>query len=486
MQDRDGPFYLIIGLGFSAILNHTLLRRTPAGIARLNGLPILHVGLPDPWGIYDIDSMGQWPSLLCLPKFGDQHKPEAPDRFLSPVAFARATTNELKALENDFHNDSTEPGLVQKIVQKGGRFEVSLIGPRTSIIADKIDVCTGPGISKKLTPEKVEGDDLRREYLDGPTGPGPRRLISGEEFLNRNTLIPPASEICVCGGGIGAWCVERALKSKSIRRVVWVSRELSDGAFPPSKRNDDLVSGLVRDGRNVRPEKIVRPNDPLLTIALAYEVEKVTSAANGKLEVRFSKYAGPTPRSHLDHLGQDLGELDPQLFDQVVIAIGQEIREPMFLEELTEPGMPELHPIFRYPDEKSRRTAAETNVIVGFCDHPDPQQSRIRILGPAARALPDRLFLDQKWKLNEYEKTLARQAHGSQIPSGALAVAWANGFFGRGNPNRNINTADSDELMQLGMPEAEADGFVEQRKDRTEPFNELPPELDGRNLDYQY
>ena len=70
LTDLEQEYYVIVGCGFSAVTNHAILARQPAG--RLGALPILHIGGTDPWRSYFPMPMGQWPTLLSLPGFGSR------------------------------------------------------------------------------------------------------------------------------------------------------------------------------------------------------------------------------------------------------------------------------------------------------------------------------------------------------------------------------------------------------------------------------
>jgi hypothetical protein len=98
MTGNDQPYYLIAGLGFSAILNHVLLQKTDFGRQRVGTRPIIHIGDADPWANYDIDRMGQWPALLHLPGFADSGLTEPAEEFLRCRAFANANRSELLRL----------------------------------------------------------------------------------------------------------------------------------------------------------------------------------------------------------------------------------------------------------------------------------------------------------------------------------------------------------------------------------------------------
>lgn len=67
-------FYVIVGAGPAAVINHATLVRSDYGIERLNysvagKIPILHIGFKNPWDRYMRHGMGQPPYLLSLPGF---------------------------------------------------------------------------------------------------------------------------------------------------------------------------------------------------------------------------------------------------------------------------------------------------------------------------------------------------------------------------------------------------------------------------------
>src|SRR5262245_15890150 len=70
-------YYVIIGRGTAATVNHTTLRATTFGRRRISGLPILHIGFEDPWVHFDDHMMGQFPHMLSLPGYIHQPKPKS-------------------------------------------------------------------------------------------------------------------------------------------------------------------------------------------------------------------------------------------------------------------------------------------------------------------------------------------------------------------------------------------------------------------------
>ena len=77
VANRIETYYVIIGCGTAAILNHTTLRQSKWGRKRIGILPVLYIGGEDPWLHYHEHAMGQPPYLLPLP--GYQNQPRSGD-----------------------------------------------------------------------------------------------------------------------------------------------------------------------------------------------------------------------------------------------------------------------------------------------------------------------------------------------------------------------------------------------------------------------
>jgi hypothetical protein len=486
MANGDRPSYVIIGLGFSAVLNHLLLRSTQKGSDRLGGLPVLHIGVPDPWGNYAIDQMGQWPALLSLPGFSYHHRDQGLETFLPCSSFATATEQELNRLKDKFPGDGIKHGIVEDVEMAADNFRIHYrdrTDQRLDVIAEKIDFCAGLGPPKKLKIPQVKGAGLRQEYFEATMAPAPRRLLTAGEFLDKSRLVSTGTTICVYGGGgTTAWCVERALASAA-KEVVWVSREpLGADEFPPSGRNDNLVMKFSRDPETFAPLGELRPSGPRLRLACGYQIEYLNLAGNNQVEVHFQPFDESPVRSNRDFQGNDLGPLTSLTFDQVVVSIGSDYGEgPGCLKQLTSKVMKKKHPIESY-----------SGSLAGLADDPTPERSRLRILGPAVNVVlksdpsiersADNLIA----RLGEYRNTLARQADGALIVTGALQVAQANGFLGNHKPNSNINTAQLYDFDRLGIDEITAENLLVARRQQVVPFNKLPkdPHLASLQLFY--
>ncbi len=476
MSHEEGPHYVIVGRGFSAVLNYRLLRSTSAGRERVGALPILNIGLTDPWAGYAIERMGQWPGLLTLPGLADQQVNEDQMAFLPRSAFAGATRNAFQSTADVFKDDRVLAGTVERVspLTPTGQFEVTGTdesGKAFKAIAEKIDFCVGPGLQRKLETRKVGDPALVEEYLNETIAPDPRRLMTGVDFLKHGRRSPPKGAICVFGnGGTGAWCVELALKSDA-RSVTWVSREpFKKDTFPPSRCNDDLVGPFDRD-ESFDPVQELTPRDGRLTLACGVDIDRVERTAEG-VRVLFRNFGIPTTQTYVDHAGNDLGSLKSGTYDQVIISIGQTCDEGRgCLDRLTQEAMRKKFPIGSHHEGRWRPW------LVGFSDSKEAQESRVRILGPAAAKISPRFPGDLRDRLLEYEATFARQAIGAQVATGALSVAYANGYF-ETKPNSNINTAHSYDLERLGIDGKSAVDLLTLRRRQIEPFTQIPPDLE--------
>lgn len=79
-------YYVIVGRGPGAVMNHTTLRGSQWGRDRIGDLPVMHIGFNNPWPHYVAHGMGQVPFLLTMPGFHAQpnaaHPPAAAPRTL--------------------------------------------------------------------------------------------------------------------------------------------------------------------------------------------------------------------------------------------------------------------------------------------------------------------------------------------------------------------------------------------------------------------
>lgn len=430
--DLSEPHYVIIGAGFSALLNHLFLRNCNA--ARLGKLPILHIAeQSDPWGRYQAGLMGQWPCVLTLPGLaaglGTPPNP-LPEGFLSTSDFAAVSAAQWSALPKYYalHKRVTR---IDQAAAGGFRIQ---FGDGTSLEAPFVDVCGGPGRSKRLDP-KIVDVALWTGYESPRAAFEP--LLTGEDFLARS---PSAGgKVLVFGGSpTGAWCVENAEAAGCT--TTWVSRASMREAFLPTRRNDGLAQPpLTRSMKNDRwvVDSDPVPMNPLTTFAEGYDLASVKAAHGGGLEVQFSAFgAAQKPAG--------LGSGKTLTFDQVVVAIGQ-------LKRLAEPGSwaEILNPVLP-PDVTGRSHVghdAENRALWLEAD-----DGALRVMGASALGHPE---VEAEWGDPNsssflYFASLPQQLR-VQVGVGlaSLSVAAANGYFTRAAPLTNFNLASIRELRRM-------------------------------------
>lgn len=258
---NPGGRYVIIGCGFSAVLNHLTLKKTPEGKRRIGDRQVLHIGHDDPWEHFVPHDMGQFPHLLRLPGFSQCFPEARVDAPLRSDVFAAATQAEFANLAS---SRRAEPaplgprmhGWVALIQEKAAppptdaavlaltaelgltasdleRYPydvpyrllvVSHAGDgqaRCSFVyADRIDLCVGPGAPRLLDRQRFAadeaGDSMWRAYTRLPWEPveslgAPRFVLPGVHAMYSSTASPHLRDpaYCVYGsGGIALNLVE--------------------------------------------------------------------------------------------------------------------------------------------------------------------------------------------------------------------------------------------------------------------------------------
>ncbi|MCY7376178.1 MAG: hypothetical protein LH472_09435 [Pyrinomonadaceae bacterium] len=105
-------YYVIVGCGTAAMVNHTTLRQTEWGKKQIDDLPLMHIGFKDPWTQYFEHGMGQPPYLLGMPGY-HQRPVQMTDVFThnpgcSSKKFAACTQNEWDLLWKKYHTEDPE------------------------------------------------------------------------------------------------------------------------------------------------------------------------------------------------------------------------------------------------------------------------------------------------------------------------------------------------------------------------------------------
>lgn len=446
--DLDRLYYVIVGMGVAALTNHLALRATNAG--SLQATPILHVGDVDPWKEYAPVEMGQWPALLALP--GSRHRPRSVDdhAFLPSQEFVRVSEAEWQDLAGAYEFFALR-GHVTAIHETAFGYEVECVCGETirRIRASRVDICGGPGPSRRLEGEMILDAALRQEYEDGI---GRKfewpRIVTGEMFLRKSTaLAPPGARMAVLGGGpTAAWCVERAESNQC--SVLWTAAEILNPAFLSSGRNDSLAQWpLVRSrvsGTHVVDSELY-PANAETRFAEGVEVEQIFQTATGMLSVIFRQNAKATKHRHVNSSEERL-TFPPQSeeFHQVVVALGQ-------LRDVDEEGSwaHVLEGLLAAARKAGNHLIRDRNArVVGL----QSADRRLRVLGASALTHPD---VAAEWRSPGSASYLFFQSLGEQakvdvgITLAAVTIAEANGVWETTRPNNNRNTACGADLRTI-------------------------------------
>lgn len=307
-------YYVIVGRGTAAIVNHSTLRRSAEGQKRLRLkgdepetlLPVMHIGMEDPWLNYAKHGMGQPPYLLNMPGY---QAPVAPDEVdmvrtgCSSKKFSASTEAEWQALlhrygqsetngihctegwvaalqsrdqKTDWQNEGgikaldelakekLDRGLLEKGLEldypKGAPpFRLIVVGCESDgvtqkfsmIYAHKVDFCTGGGRVRTAPREEHPDFEMAKTPPWVPSKKWTkelidRKIIHGVDGLTEFTPFPKEHRICVYGaGGIGLNQIERAHDLGVAGPCMdWYGRE-HIGITPTLalRRNDTVLKG---------------------------------------------------------------------------------------------------------------------------------------------------------------------------------------------------------------------------------------------------
>lgn len=156
------------------------------------------------------------------------------------------------------HSIKLPQDAVAKEFNSGFELSVEYEGLATSIWADKVDICTGPGPMRKLS---TSNDD--RQLLESK-----ERIVYGDSFYNFQDM--KGEEVLVYGGGsTAAWAVEHAIRA-GVSRVDWFARPVGQEALSSlhsldisslrlktaryfTSTNMDLRESILQDYRSILP-----------------------------------------------------------------------------------------------------------------------------------------------------------------------------------------------------------------------------------------
>jgi len=251
-------YYVIIGRGPMAVVNHRTLRESAWGQERIGLRPVLHIGGPNPWPQYMQHGLGQPDHLLSFPAFANQPSQggNAIDGGLDSRHFGQRITAEFNTLGALLAEEWV--GLIQtrageavddRVAQEiGGAavrdaineciqaawpdfpdlqtapYRLCLYDPQTGaarlIYADYIDICTGPGRPLVLTPQGGDNDTIRQARTPPWLPPelwstidewANRRTLNGVDAIRNEVQWQAGERVCVtAGGGVGLNAAEKA------------------------------------------------------------------------------------------------------------------------------------------------------------------------------------------------------------------------------------------------------------------------------------
>lgn len=284
--------YVIIGRGFSAVVNHSTLLQSVWGRRRLNacGNRVVYLGLPDPWLDLVHHDMNQDGMLLIHPGFvypiNNRNSDLQLTKWMFARRFARNTQFEIEKLRkiretkvvNGFVTEVRRDADVayqyevlyfgreqirqlqefaQHQLERGRKLLISESGIEPlSIKARFVDICSGPGLAKLVNigyPKAgaydiLMDDALVHEYLKLSDNPGARRIFAGSDYVRADTPMPANARVCIRGLNTpaGVQAMERAFGldrgAGQATHVFGISSRGLEGGFPPNGRLDGMAS----------------------------------------------------------------------------------------------------------------------------------------------------------------------------------------------------------------------------------------------------
>lgn len=308
-------YYVIIGRGPAAIINHTTLRQSEFGKERINALPVMHIGFANPWTKYMQHGMGQPPHLLNLPGFKEHPREDAiHDAGLDSKHFGDCVESEysrlesryegkvftteawviwiqskagLEELRNDTEAELEKDGMteefIDRIVEKLGKefqsetaaFRLLVMNSKPIeelkdedlffIYASYIDICTGPGRPNVGTLRPVSNETAEYKKARTPAWLSPekwegswgdnlktRTILNGVEAIRDEVKWTADERICVtAGGGVGLNAAERSRNEDC--KLDWFGRSSLMPTFA-NPRNDTFL-------RHPTEKRILRPGE---------------------------------------------------------------------------------------------------------------------------------------------------------------------------------------------------------------------------------
>jgi hypothetical protein len=503
-------YYVIVGRGAAAVVNHSTLQQCDEGRDRLGGLPVINAGMPDPWLHYYPHGMGQPPFLLSMPGYRDPVTPDAEliNGGTRSTVFADKTAGELGrlgdahqayvvtgwvasvkardvALHQDDINELTALGLEADALREVFNanypntyppFKVLVIGgdKRPQVIfAQKVDLCSGGGWMRVM--DELPDDDaaairpspwIQSSNWDDATKR--RKIVVGIDGLTRHTMWEPDTRICVYGsGGIGMNQIERAADDDTIY-VDWIPRNTLHDTFV-LPRNDNVLKHPNQD-RAMQPGE----NNARIAGLMQNNVDLFPAEARW----RFGKNSQP------DVVAEDGGLVDVHITTGNVNArIGYSDRSLQtlhvdgyyayaggYVPPIVNPA--HYHRLILCNGQVQDVAGEPSRVARAFNFVPIQKDGRmtglqddaggdIRILGAAAAAWPGVANLAGGGAMVAYRNSMAVSAVPPGFIAAASNIAYSNGYFANADERRNLNlnTVPQAELEALLAEKGLIDGI---------------------------
>jgi hypothetical protein len=499
---RPPVFYVIVGRGPAAVIDHTTLRGGP----RLGQLPVLHIGFANPWPQYLEHGMGQPAYLLSLPGFhaqpnaggheidGGLHSRDfgaAIDAQMTWLRQQHPTTQVVEGwvawvhtrddrvslpVEGDYTPEEGGAALRTRLGEtitasnerndwpQAAFFRLLVFSPRDNSIgvayAAYIDFCTGPGRPIVLGASPALAGARTPPWLAPevwPEGLSTRRILNGVDAIVDAVQWAATDRVCVtAGGGVGLNAAEKARNNDCW--LDWFGRTSLVPTFDNPRNHTFLAHPETwaplergqldelapRGDTGERPPFNLLPPRANLRFGAGATLAGVTLADTHAV-VRLAAGVGPAIR---DRHGQTSGLADEQWECSALYLDGAE--EPLG----ARPAWPSRNyqrlvvPNGQGPEllgQPFKFTPLQPFVALG-------QEGRVRLLGAAAQVYTGfalgtfNVNVDNaKNRMWAYRTTLPVSA----VPDGFILsgsnIAVANGYFERA-PNTNVNTMTEAEI----------------------------------------
>lgn len=345
-------YYVIIGCGTGAIVNHTTLRNSSYGKRRIGNLPLLHIGFDDPWMHYVDHRMGQRPWMLSLPGYTPQPKWNFLSVEESSKAFADRNVDQMAVLRgaHQFSEFRAWVAMIQPrgmtatatkkehraefIEQcrrlKGSGVDINpLLAPypatcppfRLLVVdaaqkswlcyAEKVDLCTGTGRPRTSF---HAGWKALFQYTADPWRPPERwtpaeldrPIMSGTEALYQHVPLNKLQRTCVSGSaGVAVNVMERCEGVECW--TDWIGSTTHHRAsFVNNPRNDSLLRNPAT-GVRMKTGEFTNRDDPKSPLLPAVKYWRFGSGTR----IQAAKAAGLRQSLHLEESGESLPGFSP-------------------------------------------------------------------------------------------------------------------------------------------------------------------------------